>query len=210
MPVKQLQAGGDRNFTYLAFDAGTKKAAVVDPSYGSAILLKHVKDEGLQVEYVINTHSHFDHVQDNDVLLRETGGRLIAWGMPGIEDGSIIPLGTLQLRILHTPGHTPDSICVLLEGEEVPHMFTGDTLFVGKVGGTREKKAAQMEYESLHRLMQLPPETVVWPGHDYGTSPRSTIGRERETNPFLLQRSFEDFLHLKEHWAEYKRAHGIR
>ena len=94
--------------------------------------------------------------------------------------------------------------------EEPGKLITGDTLFVGKVGGTDYGEEARREYESLHRkLLTLPAETEVWPGHDVGVAPSSTIGHERRTNPFLLRRSFDEFVELKCSWLEYKREHGI-
>ncbi len=97
-------------------------------------------------------------------------------------------------------------MCILV-GDAV---FTGDTLFVGKVGGTDLGEGARTEYDSLHqRLLALPDDTRVYPGHDVGVAPKSTIGHERETNPFLLQLDFEAFVNLKRNWAAYKKEHGI-
>lgn len=115
-------------------------------------------------------------------------------------------MGNLEIRIIHTPGHTKDSICIYI-GDGV---FTGDTLFVGKVGGTDFGSQAEAEYNSLHKkLLTLPDSTRVFPGHDYGTSPESTILRERQTNPFLLRPDIESFIELKRNWTEYKKKHGI-
>jgi glyoxylase-like metal-dependent hydrolase (beta-lactamase superfamily II) len=89
-------------------------------------------------------------------------------------------------------------------------LFTGDTLFVGKVGGTGYGDDAREEYDSLHqKLMTLPDDTVVWPGHDYGVAPQSTIGHEKETNPFILRPDFQSFVELKRNWLAYKAEHGI-
>ncbi|MBN1504112.1 MAG: hypothetical protein JW952_03525 [Candidatus Eisenbacteria bacterium] len=90
-------------------------------------------------------------------------------------------------------------------------LLTGDTLFVGKVGGTDFGEGARLEYESLQRkLMTLPDSTEVWPGHNYGGRPHSTVGEEKPTNPFLLRTNLSDFIKLKKNWLEYKRLHGIR
>ncbi len=121
-------------------------------------------------------------------------------------DGDTLRLGTMTLTFIHTPGHTDDSICVLGGNK----LVTGDTLFVGKVGGTDYGAGAFKEYESLHnKLMTLDDGVEVYPGHDYGVKPSSTIGHERRTNPFLLRDSFESFLDLKMNWLEYKKEHGI-
>jgi glyoxylase-like metal-dependent hydrolase (beta-lactamase superfamily II) len=124
-----------------------------------------------------------------------------------LSDGVELSLGNLQIKILHTPGHTKDSMCILI-GD---CLFTGDTLFVGKVGGTDFGKQARQEYESLHdKILKLPDETKIYPGHDYGTSSMSTIAHEKTTNPFLIQPDYDSFLDLKKNWAEYKIKHGIK
>jgi glyoxylase-like metal-dependent hydrolase (beta-lactamase superfamily II) len=90
-------------------------------------------------------------------------------------------------------------------------LITGDTLFVGKVGGTDLGPGARAEYESLFgKLLKLNEDVEVWPGHDYGVRPSSTIGEERRENPFLLCGSFEEFVDLKRNWTQYKREHGIK
>lgn len=97
-------------------------------------------------------------------------------------------------------------MCIKAENK----LITGDTLFVGKVGGTYTEEDAGAEFESLKKLMLLHPETEVWPGHNYGVKPNSTIGYELQNNPFIKRlNSFEDFLWLKQNWAEYKLEHGI-
>jgi glyoxylase-like metal-dependent hydrolase (beta-lactamase superfamily II) len=123
-----------------------------------------------------------------------------------VSDGARFLLGDLEITIIHTPGHTTDSICLYI-GDAV---FTGDTLFVGKVGGTDFGAQARAEYESFHqKLLLLPDSTRVFPGHNYGVAPESTIGHERQTNPFLIQPDFESFVDLKRNWDAYKKAHGI-
>ncbi len=212
MHVKQFSTGGDRNFAYLAADEPSGEAMVVDPSFTPETVARYAVDTGFTVRWVFNTHRHFDHSNGNAVMERLTGVRALAFGDTDpetgivVSDGAVFPLGDLEVRVLHTPGHTPDSIC-LLAGDAV---FTGDTLFVGKVGGTDYGEGARAEYESLHgKLLTLPEETRVFPGHDVGVAPSSTIGREKETNPFLLRPDFASFVHLKRTWLEYKRKHGI-
>ncbi len=212
MFVKQFSTGGDRNFGYLAADEGTNKALVVDPSFSPERIVDFAQEHGFEIEYVFVTHDHYDHSNGNATIERLTGKRPLLLGSTEpttgirVEDGARFPLGELEARILHTPGHTGDSICVYV-GDAV---FTGDTLFVGKVGGTDFGTGAQAEYDSLHnKLLKLPEATRVFPGHDYGTAPQSTIGKERKTNPFLLLPDFEAFVHLKRNWLAYKKEHGI-
>ena len=209
MIFEQIRTGGDRNFAYLIGDESSGKAALVDPSYDPKGCIKRAEKHGLAVIYVINTHGHYDHTEGNDVVVRLTDAKIVAndhgADVP-VKDRDKISLGNFQLEILHTPGHTEDGICILAGGK----LATGDTLFVGKVGGTAGRESAMTEYRSLKRLMELPDETEVYPGHDYGVASSSTIGNERKTNPFILQPDFEAFLDLKNNWAEYKRKHGIK
>lgn len=212
MFIEQVQTGGDRNFGYLVADEEEKKAIVIDPSFSPERLVELARARNYKILYVFNTHDHSDHTNGNATIERLTGRRALLYGSTDlltnlrVIDGAVFPLGRLEARIIHTPGHTPDSTCILV-GDA---LFTGDTLFVGKVGGTDFTRGAKMEYASLHKkLLTLPDTTRVFPGHDYGTSPRSTIGDERRTNPFLLQPDFESFVHLKRNWLSYKKEHGI-
>lgn len=214
MFVKQFLTGGDRNFGYLIADETSKKAVIIDPSYSPKALVNFaVQEKGYTIEYVFNTHGHYDHSNGNRTIKKLTGKTALLLGDTEPQTGLKVahdarfPLGELELVIIHTPGHTQDSICLYI-GDAV---FTGDTLFIGKVGGTDLGAQAKTEYKSLHQgLMKLPDDTRVFPGHNYGTAPESTIKRERETNPFLIQPDFEAFVDLKRNWTAYKEAHGIQ
>ncbi len=208
MIFEQVPAGGDRNFAYLVADEQTGNAAVIDPSCGGKALLGLIKKKGLSLKYVINTHSHPDHTADNNKIVEATGAKLAAFGRgnAALNDGDSIFLGELELKIIHTPGHTDTDISILANGK----LMTGDTLFVGKVGGTDFGDGARTEFASLHRLLgSLKDDVEVWPGHDYGVRPSSTIGEERSKNPFLVRTDFKDFLQLKKNWLQYKAEHGI-
>jgi glyoxylase-like metal-dependent hydrolase (beta-lactamase superfamily II) len=211
MIFEQILIGGDRNYSYLVGDKKGGECAVVDPSYDPGRMVKLAKKHDLKIRYVFVTHDHPDHTSGIESISKSTGAEIASFsGSHGkkVKDGEVLKAGALEFRIIHTPGHTPDSICLLAGGK----LMTGDTLFVGKVGGTDYFGGdAQDEYDSLHKkLMTLPEETEVWPGHNYGVKPCSTIGNEKKTNPFLLRKTFEDFIDLKENWAEYKLKHGIK
>ncbi len=212
MFVKQFYVGGDRNFGYLAADDLSRQAAIIDPAYNPNLILDFAKDNNYQIVYIFNTHHHWDHINGNKEAEKRLGITAVSCNDietstgTRVSDNAIFMLGELQIKIIHTPGHTDDSMCILI-GDA---LFTGDTLFVGKVGGTDFGKQARQEYDSLHnKILALPGNTRVFPGHDYGTAPESTIQKEKETNPFLLQPDFNSFVHLKMNWAEYKRQHGI-
>ncbi len=210
--IKTFQTGGNRNLGYLIADEQTNQAVVIDPSYDPESIVAFAQNHHYQIVAAFNTHDHHDHTNGNDPFEARTGVRPLKFGDVDpnsghpVADGSRHPVGASWVEILHTPGHTPDSICILIDGA----LFTGDTLFVGKVGGTDLDEGARAEYASLHeKLLTLPGATRVYPGHDVGVSPSSTIDQERLSNPFLLRPDVESFIELKANWAEYKKEHGI-
>jgi len=212
MRIQQFRTGGDRNYGYLAGGDSTPEAVIVDPSFSPGAIVDYAREMNLTIRYILCTHDHHDHTNGNAEIERLTGRAALLYGDTDPEsdtrlaDETRLPLGDLTITILHTPGHTPDSMCIAV-GDAV---FTGDTLFVGKVGGTDLHSGAVAEYEALHRkLLSLPDETRVFPGHDYGIAPQSTIGTERRTNPFLLRPDLASFVDLKRNWAAYKKEHGI-
>lgn len=215
MIFEQIPADGDRNFAYLIGDESTRAAAIVDPSYAPERALDRATRQGLNVRYVVSTHSHPDHIVGNAHILERTkASEVLHESSPHpsqvrVKDNEELAVGAIKLRFLHTPGHIPDHVCVLAGTK----LLTGDLLFVGKVGGTGGhfvRSDPQQQWDSLQRLRKLDASIEVWPGHDYGVAPSSTIGKEIATNPFLLCTNLEEFLHLKDHWAEYKKEHNIK
>jgi glyoxylase-like metal-dependent hydrolase (beta-lactamase superfamily II) len=208
----QIDAGGDRNFAYLIGDGDGGSGALIDPPPSEDRYRELVDKHELKIEYVIITHGHGDHTWGVSTAVERFGCKtvghksmLLALDIP-VDDGDTLALGELELQIIYTPGHSDDAICVLC-GDK---LITGDTLFVGKVGGTDLGEGARKEWDSLHKLMKLDSDVEVWPGHDFGAAPSSTIGDELKTNPFLLRNTFEDFVDLKANWIQYKKEHGIK
>jgi hydroxyacylglutathione hydrolase len=211
MIFKQIESGGDRNYAYLIASEKTGEGAVVDPSPDSLTVIQAIKKEEVEIEYVINTHSHFDHSGGNDQFRKAGMSKSVTFINCGkgteVKDGEVLILGELKIEFIHTPGHTADSICIKVKNK----LITGDTLFVGKVGGTYSEEQAKTEFESLKKIMNLPPDTEVWPGHNYGVKTSSTIGFELLNNPFVKRlEDFREFLWLKQNWAAYKQDHGIK
>ena len=215
----QIHLGGDRNFCYLLGDIATGEAAAVDPGFEPDRLQEIASENNLKIKHVLITHGHSDHLDGAARLVELTGAQLHAGESDSVPlaayltDGQQITLGTLEVTALHTPGHSPGHFCYLFAGR----LVTGDLLFCGKVGGTGSYfpgSSAEQEFQSLQKVLQLPDETGVFPGHDYyggeGVMPHSTIGFEAGNNPFLTTVDLAAFCHLKDNWATYKKEHGIR
>lgn len=208
LEILQVTVGVMGVCCYIVFCPNTKKAAVIDPGGDVDRILEVVKENDLEVVSIIATHGHPDHVCGNRELKEITGAEIIMhaadaeffgrdevssyFSMLGleasppadvtVEENDKITIGEGELSVIHTPGHTPGGIC-LLNGK---NLITGDTLFVGGIGRTDFPGGSHKELlESINiKLMALPEDTVVWPGHGYGGS-RSTLGEEKRSNPFL-------------------------
>jgi len=215
----QLHLGGDRNFQYLIGDARTGDAAAVDPGFGAGTFAAIAQDQGLSIKTILITHGHCDHTGEAAALAELTGAEIFAGNPEGVAgaqplvDDQLVRVGGLVVRALATPGHAPDHFCFLYED----FLVTGDLLFCGKVGGTGSffpGSSSQEEWDSLQRILLFSPETRVYPGHDYYGGPGemkvSTLGHERDHNPFLNGTGFAAFCALKENWATFKQENGIR
>lgn len=195
---KQIQQHGD-NFSYVIADEATLDAAVVDSSYNAGEILRVLKTENLELKYIINTHGHSDHTAGNAELLSVFNAQTVAHKLSRINaaimvnDGDILYVGNVSIKVIHTPGHTPDGICLLVDNQK---LLTGDTLFVGECGridlpGGNSKSL----YDSLfNKLLKIDDSVEVYPGHDYGPKRYSTIGEQRRTNYVLQPRSLNDFI----------------
>ncbi len=198
MFFKQIQQHGD-NFSYIIADESTKEAAVVDSSFNAAEIIGELKAQGFTLKYIINTHGHSDHTAGNYELHAAFGAKIVAYrdsraryDIP-VEDGEILQVGGIQIKVIYTPGHTTDGISLLVDGKKV---LTGDTLFVGECGRTDFAGGnTRSMYDSLfNKLLRLDDQVEVYPGHDYGDKKSSTIGDERRLNYTLKPRSVEEFI----------------
>jgi glyoxylase-like metal-dependent hydrolase (beta-lactamase superfamily II) len=209
MNIEQIKVGFMEVFCYLVSCPRTKEALLIDPAGNEQELVDHIKEQGLRLKYIVNTHGHGDHTCGNKKVKELTGAKIIMhdlddqafnspegaemarqWGFKPspkaditVKDGDRIVIGDVSLEVIHTPGHSPGGICLHNHG----HVFTGDTLFVGAIGRTDLPGSSHAQFlrSIRERLLGLPPDTVVWPGHDYGARPSSTIGHEKTANPWL-------------------------
>lgn len=193
---------------YIASCEKTRKAAIIDPGGDEQKILAEIKSQNLTVDLIIATHGHPDHVCGNRKIQEETTAKIVMheedaaffeqaevknyFAMLGLEpspptdirvkEGDKIDIGEESFEVIHTPGHTPGGMCLY----NLPDLITGDTLFVGGLGRTDFPGGSHEELiKSIRtKLLVLPEETVIWPGHGYGGS-TSTIGSEAKTNPFL-------------------------
>jgi glyoxylase-like metal-dependent hydrolase (beta-lactamase superfamily II) len=197
MFFKQIKHVGD-NFSYIIADEGKGEAVVIDPSFNGDTIILLAKKKGLQIRYIINTHHHADHIADNSRIKSNFNSKIVAHKLSKTQkdievgDGDVLKVNGLNIKVIHTPGHTPDGICLLFDKK----LFTGDTLFIGECGRTDLPGSSSAEmYNSLfNKLMKLDDDIEVYPGHDYGPKPHSTIGEEKRTNYVLEKRSLEEFV----------------
>jgi hydroxyacylglutathione hydrolase len=195
---KQIKLHGD-NFSYIIVDEASREAAVVDSSFNADEIQRILTAENFKLKYIICTHGHSDHTAGNYELKTVLGGQIVAHSLSRtraelkVEDGDILEVGKVPIKVLYTPGHTTDGICLIVDGSKI---LTGDTLFVGECGRTDLPGGSSRSlYESLfNKLMQLGDEVEVYPGHDYGAKPSSTVGEERRLNYVLQPRSMDEFI----------------
>ena len=198
MKIKMFIVGMLSTNCYLAHCQETKDAIIIDPGFDSPSeaeqIFNQAKEEKLKVKFIIDTHGHSDHIGGNRILRKKFNVPIcihandadiidtLSGETPPVsillKDGDVLRFGDATLKVMHTPGHTPGSICLL--GEKV--VFTGDTLFAGGIGRTDFAGGSDRDMEeSLKKLLRLPENLVVYPGH----GPATTIREEKMVNPFL-------------------------
>lgn len=211
---KQIEMGPMQNFVYLIGSTETRKVAVVDGAWGIDEILRIATKDEVEITHALVTHTHPDHV----------GGRFAGMEIEGVtellgkckakvvvhkaeaeflkalspsdiikaESGDKIDVGGVEIQLLHTPGHTPGSQCFLIDNRIV----SGDTLFIGSCGRVDlpGSNPEQMYYSLTQKLMALPDDTVLFPGHNYSDQPTSTIGQQKQSNPYFQFNSLKQFL----------------
>ncbi len=200
MKVHQIEVGNMANFTYILEDEGTSNAILLDPSWNLDEILKLITRYDLKIKYIVNTHYHFDHTLGNKVMAKSTGAKIMQHESSTIDhdialvDGQKITFGNSELTVFHTPGHSKDSICLVGDGK----IFSGDTLFVGNCGRVDLPGGSASElYHSLFDILYTMDENLVlYSGHNYGSSPTSTLSKEKESNFVFQKKSEQEFVEL--------------
>jgi hydroxyacylglutathione hydrolase len=214
--LKQLELGPMENFVYLVGDPVARLCMVVDPAWEIDKIVDTAAADEMTITGALVTHTHQDHVGGSlaswgmpgriagvEELLAKLPAKVYVHKaerefLPGlgsdlvkVDNHDTLEVGRLRLTFLHTPGHTPGSQCFLVDGR----LISGDTLFIGSCGRTDlpGSDPSEMYYSLTQRLGALPDDTVLFPGHNYG-GPSSTIGDEKQQNPFMRFASLGDFL----------------
>lgn len=197
--VEQISVGQYRNFCYLVGDEPSKEAAIVDPAWDIPKIIRHLNVKSLKLKYVINTHSHVDHIQGNLSIQQLTNARIVMSCKAsvqkdiGVQDGDELKLGSaVRLHFILTPGHSPDGMCVLVNDIA---LITGDTLFIGDCGRVDLPGGDASElFNSFKKMRDLDPMLIVYPGHDCGARPCTTLKEQLEQNYTLAKRSKKEFI----------------
>jgi len=215
--LRQLEIGPMQNFVYLVGDPATREAAVIDAAWDIDAILAAAAADGMTITKALVTHFHPDHLGGRFMGMSVTGATELVAKLPvkvyihkqeapyvgrvsdlspsdliGVEGGDTVTVGDVPLTFVHTPGHTPGSLCFLAGG----NLISGDTLFIGSCGRTDLPGSDPAEmYRSLNQtLRNLPDDTVVYPGHNYADRPTSTIGQEKRRNMTMRFDSVDEFL----------------
>ena len=211
---KQIEMGPMQNYVYLVGSMETRKIAVVDAAWDIDEILRLAAEDDMEVTHALVTHTHPDHVggrfagteiEGVQELLNQCKAKVVvhkaeAEFLTGLsasdivkaESGDKIDIGGVQVQLVHTPGHTPGSQCFLVD----KRLVSGDTLFIGSCGriDLPGSDPEQMYYSLTQKLMGLPDETLLFPGHNYSIQQTSTIAEEKQNNPYLQFHSLKQFL----------------
>ncbi len=189
-----------QNFTYVVEDEETGEGIVIDPSWDLENIEQVINRNNLKIKFIVNTHHHFDHTLGNEAIAKLTGAKIVQHKESSlkhdisVENGDTIQFGKSTLNVLHTPGHSKDSICLVGDGK----FFSGDTLFVGNCGrvdlpGGSAKELYHSLFDVLHDLDN---DLILYSGHNYGSTQTSSLGEQKKTNFVMQPRSEQEFVQM--------------
>lgn len=203
--LQQLELGPLQNFVYLIGSLETRECAVVDPGWDVPRILAAAQQDEMRITQVLVTHTHFDHINGVEEIVRATDAQVFVHkkevsqlpvagsSVTEVEGGQQLQVGPVTLTLLHTPGHTPGSVCLQVADK----LVAGDTLFIGGCGRCDLPGGdAETMYQSLSRLRRMDDLLTVYPGHNYAPQPSATLGKEKTYNPFLCAPDLDSFLRL--------------
>lgn len=200
MIVHQIPVGSMQNFTYVVEDEDTSDAIIIDPSWDLDEIMRTIQKNNLKIRYIVNTHHHFDHTIGNDTMKTQTGAPIVQYKDSMIKhdievsDGEKIKFGNSELTVIHTPGHSKDSMCLVGDGK----IFSGDTLFVGTCGRVDLPggDAKELYHSLVDVLRKMDDNLLMYPGHNYGSTPTSTLGTQKKMNFVMQPRTEAEFLEI--------------
>lgn len=212
---EQIDLGNaGKNFGYIIGDRDAKECVLIDPAFTPAVLVERAKVQGLKITHILNTHEHRDHINGNAKAREASQAPVAAWKTSAVNphikltEESVIKVGSFSLEVCHTPGHSPDHVTFYEPQNSI--LISGDLLFVGKIGGVGCRSDAFTIMKSLEKIQEkYPAHASVWPGHNYGCRPSSTLGIEKASNPFLRFDSFAEFMGIIEDWGKIKEENGL-
>ncbi|MCK4444454.1 MAG: MBL fold metallo-hydrolase [Thermoplasmata archaeon] len=198
MILEQLEGRFGANYAYVIADKENGEGAIIDPSGMAGKILQFIDRHGINVQYVFNTHGHSDHTGGNAEIVERTGAKIAKHSSSAgpsdvaVNDGDILKIGELEAKVMHTPGHTPDGITILIG----KNLFTGDTLFINECGRTDlPGGSSEQLWDSLfNKIHKLEDDVEVYPGHNYGPLPHDSLGNQKRTNYTLEPRTIEQFV----------------
>ena len=202
MNIKTFEGGYDKNFCYLIWSENSQETCLVDPSVEIDPIIDYLDRQNLFIDKIFITHTHFDHTRYlNDIISKYPDTEIYAYKnarldvklFNGLSHNDEIKVGGYSIKSLHTPGHYMDSMCYWIHKEKV--IFTGDTVFVGRTGRTVSKGSSLSDlFSSIYNIiLKLPEDTIIYPGHNYGTSKSISIKKNTELSSFFRCKSYNEF-----------------
>lgn len=203
MFFERISVGHMANFSYLFADKQTKEGILIDPAFDHEKLLRSINKQNINLQYIVLTHHHSDHINASAHIKARTGALVCCHSETAkllqgsaahdkiINDGDQLKLGNKIISCIHTPGHAPGSICLVVDNK---WLVTGDTLFIGDCGRA-DLQGGNIEelFSSMQKLKQLPDNLIVCCGHNYGPMPERTLGEEKKKNPCLTAENLKKF-----------------